>query len=88
MPAERFPARQTTTTMKAGLAAVAVHAGLWLTVPVLALILTVLEAALTATVVLTALYGPESNSDRAFRMLPWTTPPTPRRKTPDSSRAS
>ncbi|MFB8760686.1 hypothetical protein [Streptomyces nigra] len=86
MPAERFPVRQTTTTVKAGVAAAAVaaHAGLWLALPVLAAILTMLEAALTATVVLTALYGPEPNSDRAFRMLPWTTPPTQRRKTPGS----
>ncbi|MFF7764149.1 hypothetical protein [Streptomyces griseorubiginosus] len=84
MPAERFPARQTATTVKAGFAAAAVHAGLWLTIPVLAVILTMLEAALTATVVLTALYGPNSNSDRAFRMLPWATPPTPRQKAPDS----
>lgn len=63
------------------------HAALWLTVPWLAITLTLLEAALTTTVVLTALYARTTVSDRAFRMLPWTTPPSERRR-PDPGRAS
>lgn len=50
------------------------HAGMWLAAPVLATICMMLEVALTATVVLTALFAPEPISDRAFRMLPWTKP--------------
>ncbi|MFG1620168.1 hypothetical protein ACGFI3_46105 [Nonomuraea wenchangensis] len=62
-----------------------VHAGLWLTVPYLAAILVLVEAALAVVVVVTALYAAEPISKRAFRMLPWTTPapqrPQPRRRT-------
>jgi hypothetical protein len=49
--------------------------GVWWTAPTLAALLAVVEAALIATVVLTALYAPKHISDRAFRMLPRTTPP-------------
>jgi hypothetical protein len=35
--------------------------------------LVIIEVALTITVILTALYAPRKFSDRAFRMLPWTT---------------
>lgn len=57
------------------------HAALWLAAPGPAIALTLLEAALTTTVVLTALYAPDPISDRAFRMLPWTTPAQARRRT-------
>ncbi|MBA2897752.1 hypothetical protein [Nonomuraea soli] len=52
-----------------------VHASLWLSAPVIAAILTIAEAVLAVMVIVTALYAPERVSDRAFRMLPWTTPP-------------
>jgi hypothetical protein len=52
----------------------AIHTGIWLTAPAVAIVCVLLEAALTVTIVLTALYAPERISDRAFRMLPWTTP--------------
>jgi hypothetical protein len=51
-----------------------VHAGLWLAAPTVAGLLLVTEAVLVVVVVVTALYAPERISDRAFRMLPWTTP--------------
>ncbi|MDF5751755.1 hypothetical protein [Spongiactinospora sp. TRM90649] len=57
-----------------------VHTALWAGAPGLAAALTLLEAALAATVVLTALYAPERLSDRAFRMLPWTARAPARRR--------
>jgi hypothetical protein len=56
----------------------ATHTALWLVAPALAASLTMLEAILTVTVILTALYAPVPISDRAFRMLPWTTLPRSR----------
>lgn len=70
-------ARYGMTASAAGL-----HAGLWLTERSAAFTLMVVEAALTIIVILTALHVPTKISDRAFRLLPWTTPstsqPTPR----------
>jgi hypothetical protein len=43
--------------------------GIWWTAPTLAALLAVVDAALIATVILTALYAPKRISDRAFRML-------------------
>jgi len=54
-----------------------VHAGLWLSAPIIAAILTITEAMLAVMVIVTALYAPKRVSDRAFRILPWTTPPSP-----------
>jgi hypothetical protein len=48
--------------------------GIWWTASTLAVLLAAVEAALIATVVLTALYAPKRISDRAFRMLPRSTP--------------
>ncbi|GAA2148698.1 hypothetical protein [Actinomadura napierensis] len=67
----RRPARPSVAWTTAGL----LHTGLWLTAPALAVVLIVLEAALTITIIATALYAPDPISARAFRMLPWTTPP-------------
>lgn len=64
------------TTVSAATTVAGAHAALWLTAPWLAIALTLLEAALTTTVVLTALYATTTISDRAFRMLPWTIKPT------------
>ncbi|MDN3354925.1 hypothetical protein [Actinomadura sp. DC4] len=50
------------------------HTGMWLTAPTLAVVITLLEAVLTVTVVVTALYAPPRASTRAFRLLPWTAP--------------
>jgi hypothetical protein len=65
--------RATSTTF-AGVAAGAIgtHAALWLTIPSLAGIITILEAALAMLVFLTALFAPQKYSDRAFRMLVFT----------------
>lgn len=54
----------------AALAGLAVPTGLlWLTVPPAALTVTLAEVVLAAIIVLTALFGPEHVSDRAFRIL-------------------
>ncbi|GAB3977756.1 hypothetical protein GCM10029978_068440 [Actinoallomurus acanthiterrae] len=80
-----------TATAMAWTTAGLLQIGLWLTAPALAALVTVLEAALTITVILTALYAPKRISDRAFRMLPWTasTPTRPRStgRTPPSNRS-
>jgi hypothetical protein len=52
-----------------------IDTGLGLAAPWLGAALTAIQAVLGAVVVLTALYGRGELSDRAFRMLPWTTPP-------------
>lgn len=56
--------------------ATGVHAGLWLIAAPAAIALTSLEAALAATVILTALYASPLLSERAFCMLPWTRQPS------------
>lgn len=48
------------------------HAATWLTAPSLGEIIVLVELALTVAVVLTATYGPDKYSSRAFRLLPWT----------------
>jgi hypothetical protein len=48
------------------------HAATWLTAPNLGEIIVLVEIALTAAVILTAIYGPGKYSSRAFRLLPWT----------------
>jgi hypothetical protein len=48
------------------------HAATWLTAPNLGEIIVLVEIALTAAVILTATYGPDKYSSRAFRLLPWT----------------
>ncbi|MEU6745148.1 hypothetical protein ABZ914_02855 [Spirillospora sp. NPDC046719] len=81
MPARHpYRRRSPATTIGAATTVASAHAALWLAAPWLAITLTLLEAALTVTVVLTALYAPTAISDRAFRMLPWTTPPPARRR--------
>jgi len=55
-------------------AAVGIHAGLWLIAAPVAVALVVLEAALATTVILTALFASPHFSERAFRLLPYTTP--------------
>ncbi|MGW3351392.1 hypothetical protein ACWDA3_49530 [Nonomuraea rubra] len=50
------------------------HTGLWPHGPILAMILILLETTSVITIIATALYAPETISDRAFRMLPWTKP--------------
>jgi hypothetical protein len=62
--------------------AAGIHAELWLTATPAAVTLTLLEAALIATVILTALFAPSRFSTRAFRMLPFTTPAGERRHPP------
>lgn len=55
-----------------GLAAasgIAIPAGLWHLAPVAALTLIFIEVAVTMTIVLAALFGPEHVSQRAFRIL-------------------
>lgn len=70
--------RRSSVTAKGGavLTVAAVHTGVWLSAPTLAVVLTLLEASLTVMIIVTALYAPDSISDRAFRMLPWTTSKT------------
>ena len=53
--------------------AVTLHAALWLAASPTAAILISLEALIAAAVILTALYASPTLSDRAYRMLPWTT---------------
>ncbi|MFF4242814.1 hypothetical protein ACFYYL_43735 [Actinomadura geliboluensis] len=78
MPARHpYRRRSPATTIGAAITVAGAHAGLWFAAPWLAITLTLLEAALTTVVVLTALYANTTISDRAFRMLPWTTPPSP-----------
>ncbi|WP_242890941.1 hypothetical protein [Actinomadura litoris] len=49
---------------------------MWSTIPNLAVAITLLEAAVTTTIIATALYAPGHLSIRAFRLLPWGTPET------------
>jgi hypothetical protein len=51
-----------------------VHAGLWLTTPPAVIALVSLEAVLVTMVIITALFASPHFSDRAYRMLPWTSP--------------
>ena len=51
---------------------VGTQAALWLYAPYLAIAVAGLEAVLAILVVLTALYANETQSARAFRLLPWT----------------
>ena len=64
--------RATSTTFSGVATAVGTHAALWLTIPSLAGIITILEAALAVLIFLTALFAPQKYSDRAFRMLVFT----------------
>ncbi|MEO3856666.1 hypothetical protein [Acrocarpospora sp. B8E8] len=88
MSSPRRPARRGLPATKAGTAwtLAGVHAGLWWNAPALAVILTVLEAALALVIVTTALYASKTISDRAFLMLPWTIP-TPSRRQVTTRRA-
>jgi hypothetical protein len=49
------------------------HAATWLAAPNLGEIIVLVEIALTVAVILTAAYGPDKYSSRAFRLLPWAT---------------
>lgn len=51
---------------------VGTQAALWLYAPYLAIAVAVLETMLVILVVLTALYANETQSTRAFKLLPWT----------------
>jgi hypothetical protein len=57
-----------------------IHAALWIEAAPVCIGLMCIEAALAVTIILTALFARDDLSDRAFRMLPWTTPPKKRRK--------
>lgn len=93
MSTSRGPGRPLLPGTRAGtaLTLAGVHAGLWLKAPGMAMIITMLEAALAVAVVATALYASKTISDRAFRLLPWTTrAPSrsrPRRKPPSRAEA-
>ncbi|MFC9871742.1 hypothetical protein [Nocardia salmonicida] len=50
------------------------YGGLWLYAPTVAVTLYVLEAALAAIVILTAVFGRRGYSERAFRLLRRTSP--------------
>ena len=65
--------QHTSTRLAAAAGLTGAHAALWLTAPRLSAAITLIEIALTVTVILTALYAPEEQSARAFRMLPWMT---------------
>jgi hypothetical protein len=55
-----------------GVGVLGTHAATWLTAPNLGEIIVLVEIALTAAVIITAIYGPDKYSSRAFRLLPWT----------------
>jgi hypothetical protein len=57
------------------------QAALWLATPHLAVAITLIEATLVITVILTALYAADKYSARAFRLLPWPTNETAERST-------
>jgi hypothetical protein len=80
--APEFTRRRQPGSARLGAAAAAAgaHAWLWLIATPVAIALTSLEAALAATVILTALYASPLLSERAFRMLPWTRQPSSARK--------
>jgi hypothetical protein len=56
--------------VSAGILGVPVGAA-WLTMPLFGVIVSAAEVAVVLVVVLTALYGSDRNSDRAFRLLRW-----------------
>ena len=57
-----------------------VHAALWLEATPVCIAIVSVEVAVAVTIILTALFACEDLSDRAFRMLPWATPPKRRGK--------
>jgi hypothetical protein len=59
-----------------------VYVVIGLTGPRLAATVSLLQETLVITVVLTALYGPEKYSQRAFRVLPWTARRSAKRRSP------
>ena len=56
-----------------GAGVLGIHMAVWATIPQLGFTMIGIGAALAMTVILTALYAPQKFSDRAFRLLPWTT---------------
>ena len=63
----------TSALWSAALGVAGIRGTLWLTPLHLGEDLVIIEVALAIMVILTALYAPRRFSDRAFRMLPWTT---------------
>lgn len=55
-----------------GLGLVGAHAGPWITDPRFGEVAAVLELSVVTLVLLTALFGPRTVSDRAFRLLRYT----------------
>jgi hypothetical protein len=54
---------------------VGAHVGFCAVAPELTLAIAIIELALAAMVIITALYAPVPLSDRAFRMIPWASDP-------------
>jgi hypothetical protein len=74
-PESKGPQRRVRTIRPgAAITVTTMHATLWLAAPQVAEALTGIETLFAAAVIVTALYASQTLSDRAFRMLPWTTP--------------
>lgn len=72
-PELKTPRKPSAAWLGATTAATSIHVALWLIASHAAVALTSLEALIASAVILTALYAPTTLSERAFRMLPWTT---------------
>jgi hypothetical protein len=57
-----------------------IHTALWVEATPVCITLVCLEAALAVTIILTALFAKEDLSERAFRLLPWASPPAKQRR--------